>query len=694
MRTLLRRVVAVLAPLATAAALLPAAPAQAAEGDNALHLVTLRPGTSTQVADTVLDSVGAPEPTYRWSHALDGFAVRLTSRQANDLRSKAAVDFVESDRRQRVASAPASIDRAGSPYAGGRGGSGTVIGIVDTGLWPDSPLFAARRGLGSSPVFSGTCTRGPGWPSSACNGKIAAAQWFVSGFGEENLRSNSSLSARDDSGHGTQVASLAAGNSGVSVDLAGRPAGVYSGVAPRARVAVYKACWSAPDPVNDGCSSADLVAAIDQAVADRVDVLNLSVAGSQESEAAGTSTVERALLGAAESDIAVVAAAGNTDRRGVAAYPSPWVTTVGGLNGAKHQGDLQLTTGLRLTGAMLSPAGTGRVQLIRASDAAAAGATHADARLCRPGSLDAGAVAGTVVVCERGGLGRIDKSETVKRADGVGMVLLNERTGRDNIAADLHAVPTVHLDRDHAAHLRRQLAKDEELRARLVPADQDGATSTLLPASPPGDPTAGVLKPDVVAPADGLLGAVPPSGDGDRWNVLSGTSAAAAQVSGLAARLRSDHPAWSAAAVRSSLTTATTPVPGKVARTGSGRASAATPGLVFEVGERSYRRYLSGSLASSRLNTASVIVRPDHARVTRTVTNRSGTRRTWTASVTGFDRHTVTVAPQRITLDPGESRDFTVLTRGAPADIAYDGGFVTWKSPGRANVRVPVLMGR
>lgn len=694
MRMLIRRVVAVLAPLATAVVLLPAAPVQAAAEDNALHLVSLRSGTSPRAGDKLLDSVGAPEPTYRWSNALDGFAVRLTERQATDLRSKSAVVLVEEDRRQRVATAPAPTDRAGSSYARGRGGSGTVIGVVDTGLWPDSPLFAARRGLGQASGFDGRCERGPGWPASGCNGKIAAAQWFVAGFGANNLRSNSSLSARDDSGHGTQVASLAAGNSGVSVDLAGRPAGVYSGVAPRARIAVYKACWSAPDPVDDGCSSADLVAAIDQAVADGVDVLNLSVAGSKGPNPAGTSTVERALLGAAESDIAVVAAAGNTGRHSFAGHPSPWVTTVGGLSGAQHRGTLQLTNGDRLTGAMLSPAGTGRARLVRASDAAATGVTRADARLCRPGSLDAGAVAGTIVVCERGGLGRIDKSEAVKRADGVGMVLLNERTGRDNVAADLHAVPTVHLDRAHAAQLRRLLATDEELRARLAPAAHQGPTPTLLPASPPGDPAAGVLKPDLVAPADGLLGAVPPQGDGDRWNVLSGTSAATAQVSGLAARLRSDHPRWSAAAVRSSLTTATTPVPGKVARTGSGRASGATPGLVFEVGERSYRRYLSGSLSSSRLNTASVIVRPNHARVTRTVTNRSGARRTWTVSVSGFDRHTVTVAPQRITLDPGESRDFTVLTRGAASDIAYDDGFVTWKSPGRVSVRVPVLMGR
>ena len=80
------------------------------------------------------------------------------------------------------------------------------------------------------------------------------------GFGADHVRSTSSLSPRDDSGHGTQMTSIAAGNSGVSVEVPGLRLRSYSGVAPQARISVYKACWTAPDPADDGCSTADVVA--------------------------------------------------------------------------------------------------------------------------------------------------------------------------------------------------------------------------------------------------------------------------------------------------------------------------------------------------------------------------------------------------------------------------------------------------
>ena len=75
------------------------------------------------------------------------------------------------------------------------------------------------------------------------------------------------------------MASVAAGNSGVDVRIPGQRAGSYAGAAPQARLAVYKACWTTPDPRHDGCSTADLVTAVDRAVTDRVDVLNVSVDG-------------------------------------------------------------------------------------------------------------------------------------------------------------------------------------------------------------------------------------------------------------------------------------------------------------------------------------------------------------------------------------------------------------------------------
>ncbi len=254
--------------------------------------------------DATLAGVGAPTPVYRWTTALNGYAVRLTADQARTLAADPAVASVEPDAVRRLAAAPPGR-RAASADLPRLGGAGVVVGLVDSGLWPDSPLFADVRGLGrSARDFRGSCATGPGWAADECDDKVVGAHWFVDGFGADRVRSGASLSPLDDDGHGTLMASIAAGNAGVTVKVPGQRAGLYAGTAPQARLAVYKACWTAPDPRDDGCSTADLVTAIDRAVADRVDVLNLSVDGGDGSGL--IDTVDRALLGAAEADIVVV----------------------------------------------------------------------------------------------------------------------------------------------------------------------------------------------------------------------------------------------------------------------------------------------------------------------------------------------------------------------------------------------------
>ena len=233
--------------------------------------------------------------------------------------------MVEENQVRRLTANAARPAAPGAPTSGG-GGRGVVVGVVDTGVWPESPVFADFPGLGPrSRGFAGTCVPGEDWSPRTCSAKLVAASWFVSGYGDDAVAADEPLSARDVRGHGTQLASIAVGNAEVDVDLPGLRTR-FSGVAPRARLAAYKACWSAPDPDDDGCATADLVAAIDRATRDGVDVLNLGVG-----DVAGVDTVDRALLGAAEAGIVVVAAAGNDGGREYAAHDSPWITTVGGL---------------------------------------------------------------------------------------------------------------------------------------------------------------------------------------------------------------------------------------------------------------------------------------------------------------------------------------------------------------------------
>ena len=168
-----------------------------------------------------------------------------------------------------------------------------------------------RHGAAACPASTAPATPAEEWTADDCSDKVVSARWFVKGFGEENTAGAEYLSPRDGTGHGSHVASTAAGDHGVRVEVDGQRFGTTSGMAPAARLAVYKACWSAPDPSDDGCSTADTVAAVDQAVADGVDVLNYSVSGS----AVRDDSVERAFLGAASAGVFVAASAGNAGPR-------------------------------------------------------------------------------------------------------------------------------------------------------------------------------------------------------------------------------------------------------------------------------------------------------------------------------------------------------------------------------------------
>lgn len=687
------------AVLAAPAALLTGAPAAADERRD-LYLVTLdgpglagtAPGLARDLAglqlrarqDAVLDAVDAPPPAYRYESALSGVAVELTADQAAALAVEPGVARVEVDRVRPLAGRGGAGDPARlSPGGSARGGAGTVIGLVDTGLDPDSPLFAASPRLGRAPSDPAPdCDADPDWGPGWCTEKVVAGAWFVEGFGTDRLASSARLSPLDDTGHGTQVASIAAGNADVAVRLRGEEVGRYSGIAPQARLAVYKACWTAPDPDDDGCSTADLVAAVDRASADGVDVLNLSVGGPAELD-----TLALALLGSAEADVVVVGAAGNGGAGGTA-HAAPWVTTVGAVTGPLREGEVRLGGGTRLVGASAATDRSPRARLVRGADAAAPGATREQARRCVPGSLDTALVADRVVLCDRGGVGRVDKSQAVAAADGVGMVLAETGAAAGVLEADLHAVPTVHLDADDAARLRSWAARHPRGGVVLAPRPVTDAAPEVPAWSGTGDPTAAHPKPDVVAPGDGVLGAVP---DGSGWELLTGTSASAAWVSGVAARLRAER-GWSATAVRSALVTTADPLPAGVLRAGAGRVrqqAAATPGLVLGLDPADYRRWLEGR--RSTLNTPALVVRRQGT-VTRSVTNIGPRPRYVSTSVVGLDGRRVTVLPAAVVLAPGESHRITV--RVGLGDGSQEDGAVLLRTGDGTRARLPLLVTR
>ena len=228
--------------------------------------------------------------------------------------------------------------------------------------------------------------------------------------------------------------------------------GRISGVAPGAKVAAYKACYVGPDEAvttDDICAGSDLIAAIDQAVADGVDVINYSIGGGAASTVLAPEDI--AFFNAAAAGVFVATSAGNDGPDPVTAdHASPWYTTVAASTIPTWEGTVQFD-GFAQAGASVSvPFGTTVTgPSIYAGDAPAAGQAAADAALCLPGTLDVAKVTGHIVVCDRGGNARAEKSQVVKDAGGMGVVLVNVPGAADSLDNDFHAVPTVHLSLIH-----------------------------------------------------------------------------------------------------------------------------------------------------------------------------------------------------------------------------------------------------
>ncbi|CAI5502940.1 unnamed protein product [Closterium sp. Naga37s-1] len=239
-----------------------------------------------QVARDVSLPASAVAHSYRY--VTNGFAATLTAGQIRRLRNHPSVLSVRPSQRVYKASTdtPTFLRLPGSLWAEAGGqrsaGEGVVVGVVDTGIWPDHPSFADDGSYAAPPAtWRGTCQTSKDFPR--CNRKLIGARYFVSGFrqayGRESLSADW-LSARDADGHGTWCASAAAGNANVSVALArGQTAGLANGMAPRARVAMYKVFWSNYNSGGVTATWADIEAAVNRAVADGVDVLSLSLGG-------------------------------------------------------------------------------------------------------------------------------------------------------------------------------------------------------------------------------------------------------------------------------------------------------------------------------------------------------------------------------------------------------------------------------
>jgi hypothetical protein len=367
--------------------------------------------------NTVLNAVGGRK-VYDYRYSFNGFAAELTPAQVAKVAAQPGVLSVTQDeiRQLDTSSTPSflGLDKAGGLWEQTGGikdaGEGVIIGVVDTGIWPENASFSDRDTNGNLifrqiPGWHGKCVPGEEFNASHCNQKLIGAQFFVQGFGADRLLPEEFVSARDSDGHGSHTASTAGGNYGVDAVVDGSNLGKVSGMAPRARIATYKVCWNGD---AGGCTNSDSVAAIDQAVADGVDVINFSISGSQTSF---LDPVEVAFLFAADAGVFVAASAGNSGpTASTVAHNSPWLTTVAASTHDRvYEATAALGNGKTYTGAGLGAA-VSSSPLVYAGDVGAAGADAGQVKLCYPGTLNSTKVTGKIVVCDRGVIARTDKS--------------------------------------------------------------------------------------------------------------------------------------------------------------------------------------------------------------------------------------------------------------------------------------------
>jgi subtilisin family serine protease len=694
--------------------------------------------------DAVLASVGAAKKAYSYAYAFNGFAAELSEAQVAKLAAQPGVLAVSRDelRKLDTSSTPGFLGLSGPGgvwTSAGTKGEGVVIGIIDGGVWPEHPSFDDRtdvsgkktkdgkRGYQQLPGWNGKCIPGEDFAASHCNQKLIGARYYNEGWGG-NAGIDAQLpwefnSPRDFGGHGTHTATTSGGNANVPATGEAAVFGAISGIAPRARIASYKVCWETG--AGGSCFSTDSVAAIDQAVADGVDVLNFSISGSQTNF---RDAVEIAFLFAADAGVFVAASAGNSGpTSATVAHPGPWLTTVAaGTHNRDGAGSVTLGNGTTYNGASVATALAAK-PLIDSTAAGLPGADPTAVALCFAAEdnggvavLDPAKVAGKIVVCDRGVTGRVNKSLAVKEAGGAGMVLVN--TSVNSLNADFHFVPTVHLQStDRAAVKAYAAAADAAASIAQATVKYDAAAPFTASFSSRGPLRASgsVLKPDLIAPGQDILAGVAPPGNAGRlFDLYSGTSMSSPHVAGLAALFKQKYPGWSPMAIKSALMTTGydvldggTPAPNTnpvlIFRQGAGHvnpAAALNPGVVYESGYNDWLNFICGvqpggfcsaftPINPSDLNQASIAIGAlaGAQTVTRRLTNVSGGALTLDASTTGMAGFNVTVNPSTLTLAPGETKSFTVtFIRTAATLNAYTGGQLRWVGGG-FTARSPIV---
>ena len=713
---------------------------------------------------------------YSYKYSLNGFAALMTPAQAHKLENLAEVKQVWEDEIRPIYTnySPQFLglyDRdRGLRGAQALDGESVVIAVIDSGVSPEHPAFKDTREaykprlcrsswaesslLGKwlcrrfekaadvllfEPLdeWPGICETGESFDETNCNNKLLGARFFIDGAETTGAIDNGEFrSARDADGHGTHTATIAAGNR-VSASIYGTFLGHVEGMAPRARLAVYKACWLRPGDLRASCNTSDLAQAIDAAVADGVDIINYSVGSSLRTTAAPD---DIALMAAAKAGIFAAVAAGNDGPNLTtigSPAGSPWVTTVAASSreGQRSVEAMQVTAPPAIAGkyAVREASFTrdlrdadpveGQLVLVDDNDTVledGSDGTRMDA--CEP-IVNDDEVSGKIAYIERGGCAFLTKIEHAEDAGAIAALVYN--IAGDPIvmngAAGFVDIPALMIGQADGNLLLSEIDAGNIVEVVLdkglfLNESEDGNVMAAFSSRGPA-PVRDILKPDITAPGINILAGFTPDAantiSGENFAYLSGTSMSTPHVAGVAALLREAHPQWTVGALKSALST--TAYRDVVQADGESQAhpfdfgsghlnanDAFAPGLVFDAGADDYDAFSCGiespavdtarceSLAAAgwsfdadQFNLPSLAVsRLTNTRtITRRVTNVADEANSYVANVVAPPGISLTVSPNTLSPAPGASQEFEVTLENAGGAMnLWQFGSITWES--------------
>ncbi|KAL4188117.1 hypothetical protein AMTRI_Chr09g42490 [Amborella trichopoda] len=668
-----------------------------------------------------------------YSNSFNAFVAKLTPDEAKKLSSKEGVlsVFPSGYRQLHTTRSWDFIGFSQSANRNLKSESQIIVGVLDTGITPDSESFS-DKGFSPPPTkWKGSC--GP-FANFSCNNKLIGAKYFRAQG--EALDPSEIESPIDVVGHGTHTASTVAGNSVEGANLYGLAEGTARGGVPSARIAAYKICWN-----NAGCSDMDILAGFDAAIGDGVDIISLSVGGPSTSYL--TDVIAIGSFHAMKKGILTACSAGNDGPmpETVENY-APWIFTIAASSiDRQFRSKLMLGDGQEFSGLALNtfPSMKSFYPLITGSSATDPSASDniQFSKNCILGSLLPKKIKGKIVFCES------SSDATIKALAGVGTIV----SADDSLdVALMFADPGTTVNHSHSDLILKYINSTKAPKAQLLKSDtlrmDDAPFIASFSSRGPKPVSPRILKPDIAAPGLDILAAYSPLAPVDRdspdgrvakFIIFSGTSMACPHAAGAAAYVKSFRPTWSPAAIKSAIMTTATPMNASKSHDaefayGAGQINptkALNPGLIYDLDKMAYLQFLcqegyDGSMLSiiagnngeklppcskmhkpkggDGLNYPSMQLtlnntNPFSTVFRRRVTNVDSKGSVYTASVHAPAGLAIVVKPNKLVFTKSlEKKSFKVVVRGnLPVNITMLSASLVWSDTVHS-VRSPIVV--